>query len=196
MHPNDAASPDQIRRHIHQHLEELFGIEDSSSIELFAMLQRAAHSLRLHDAQHGDEFGLSGPRWGLLLRLLIEEEQGNHAGITPTTLSESQRVSKNTISALLRGLEAQGLIRRMLDATDLRAFRIQLTDAGRDYIRTDTPQRVENLNRLLTGLSRAEQEQLIVLLEKLQHSLRAGCEHPQGDPNLACTSLDQECFRP
>jgi DNA-binding MarR family transcriptional regulator len=98
---------------------------------------------------------------------------GNGTGLTPTALSQTQRVSKNTISSLLRGLEAQGFIRRTLDADDLRTFRIQLTPAGRAYLRSTAPGRMEELNRFLSGLSLEEKGQLTALLEKLQRTLLA-----------------------
>ena len=194
MHLHAGPSQDQVRIHIHDHLKTLFNIEDSSGIELFVMLQRAAHLSMLLDTQLGDDRELSAPRWRLLLRLLIEEELGNSTGISPTVISRSQHVSKNTISALLRGLEAQGLIQRTLDAADLRAFRIQLTQAGRDYLHSTAPRRIEGLNRLLSALTPQEREELTVLLEKLQRSLTEQC-HPQEDPDTAITqpgSLNQE----
>ncbi len=193
MHPHAGHNLDQLRIHIHDHLKTIFNIEDSSSIELFVMLQRVAHLSRLLDDQPSGDLGLSGSRWRLLLRLLIEEELGNGAGLTPTVLSHSQRVSKNTISALLRGLEAQGLIQRALDSADLRAFRIQLTQAGRDYLHNTTPRRLEGLNRLLSGLDPQEREQLTMLLEKLQRSLFGPIHHPnEGGSDLAPESPNQE----
>jgi DNA-binding MarR family transcriptional regulator len=186
---------DQVRTYIHDHLKALFNIEDSSGIELFVMLQRVAHLSRLLDAQPNGDMGLSGPRWRLLLRLFIEEELGNRVGLTPTVLSHSQRVSKNTISALLRRLEAQGLIQRALDASDLRAFRIQLTQAGRDYLHNTTPRRLEGLNSLLSGLDLREREQLTLLLDKLQRSLLAQYHNNEGDPDCAAETPDQECTR-
>ena len=171
MHPFAGPENDQIRGHIHDYLKKLFDIEDTSGIEFFVMLQRTAHLIRRLDDQSDEDLDISGPRWRLLMRLLIEEEVGSGTGLTPTVISQSQRVSKNTISALLRGLEAQGLIQRTLDSTDLRAFRIQLTPTGRDYLRKTAPERIQNLNRLLSGLDLAEQEQLTRLLEKLQSLL-------------------------
>lgn len=171
MHPFAGPENDKIRGHIHDYLKKLFDIEDASGIEFFVMLQRTAHLVRRLDDQSDEDMDISGPRWRLLMRLLIDEEIGSGTGLTPTVISQSQRVSKNTISALLRGLETQGLIQRTLDSTDLRAFRIQLTPAGRDYLRKTAPERIQNLNRLLSGLDLAEQEQLTRLLEKLQSIL-------------------------
>jgi len=195
MDPYAGPDRDHVHTHIHDQLKTLFNIEDSSGIELFIRLQRVAHLSRLLDAEPGDDMELSGPRWRLLLRLRIEEEQGNSAGMNPTVLSRSQRVSKNTISALLRGLETQGLIRRALDSADLRAFRIQLTQAGRDYLLNTTPRRLEGLNRLLSGLDPREREELTVLLEKLERSLWDHCHHNEGDPGCAPESSDQEYIR-
>ncbi len=195
MHLHTDSGWDQIRVQIHDHLKTLFNIEDSSGIELFIMLQRVARLSRLLDAQPCDDMGLSGPRWGLLLRLLIEEELGNRAGLSPTVLSRSQRVSKNTISALLRGLEAQGLIQRALDPADLRAFRIQLTPAGREYLHNATPRRVAGLRRLVAALTPQEQEQLTALLEKLQRALLEQYHPTEGDSDIVPDFLDQEYTR-
>lgn len=171
MHPHASPEWDPIRLKIHDHLKEFFNVENSSGLELFVLLQRTAHLSRLLDTQLGDEIDLSGPRWRLLLNLFIDEKMGNTAGLTPTVISQSQHVSKNTISVLLRGLEAQGLIQRTLDPNDLRTFRIQLTQTGRDYLQQNVPNRMENLNHLLSGLEADEQGQLTTLLGKLLRSL-------------------------
>lgn len=171
MQPKQPHDWDQIHNHIRQQLSALFAVEDTRGFELFILLQRAARLARALDSQPEDGIELSGPRWQVLLRLFIEGQAGGCTGLTPTDISRSQRVSKNTISALLRGLESQGLIQRTLDPADLRAFRIQLTDAGRDYVRANAPRRFAAIDRLLDGLTPAEQDQLIALLTKLQHSL-------------------------
>lgn len=160
-----------FREKVLKFTREVFKIEDTSGIELFGVLHRVAHISEVLDSQRFGDYALSGPRWRLLMRLLAEEHMGNQDGITPTALSHGQRVSKNTISALLRGLEEQGLIQRNLDPSDLRVFRIQLTDAGRDLLLNTAPQRLELLNQLLSGFRKEEVRQLIDLLEKLQSNL-------------------------
>ena len=116
---------------------------------------------------------LSGPRWFLLLRLYVEEERGKRLGLPPSYLSRCQDVTKNTISVLLRGLEEQGWIERRLDPDDRRVFRIRLTPAGRELIRTSAPVRLAHLNALVDDLGPEEKEQLIRLLTKLHRSLTA-----------------------
>ena len=108
-----------------------------------------------------------------MLRLYVEEVHGNMQGVSPTHLSHCQNVSKNTISALLRGLEEQGLVERALDPLDKRGFRIRLSQAGRDLLVNTTPRHLEHLNCLVSGLSPDERTQLIELLGKLQSALLA-----------------------
>jgi DNA-binding MarR family transcriptional regulator len=156
---------------LHQRAMELFEVEDATVFELFGKIQRVAQLCEILDYAQGDEITLSGPRWRIMLRLMIDEKIGVTEGVTPTMLSHSQRVSKNTISALLRGLEEQELIKRNLDPDDLRVFRIQLTDKGRDLIRKSAPDRIESLNRMFSTLTQDEKKQLLDLLEKLHQSL-------------------------
>lgn len=156
---------------LRQKLMVVFGLEESTAFELFGKIQRVAQLCEILDYTQGDEIELSGPRWRIMLRLLMDEQFGNTEGLTPTMLSHSQRVSKNTISALLRGLEEQELIKRDLDTNDLRVFRIQLTERGRDLIHKSAPDRIESLNRMFSSLTKDEKTRLLDLLEKLHQSL-------------------------
>ena len=162
-----------MQAHVRTQVRSLCGLDDTSGVELFSLMRMLMNLCAAIEAKTSGEDELSGPRWGLLLRLMAEEQRGNQAGITPTSLSHYQSVSKNTISALLRGLEEQGLIQRALDAEDYRVRRIQLTDAGRELVKTTAPKRMRHLNEMVSGLSGPECEQLIALLAKLFRSLMA-----------------------
>lgn len=171
MHDHGKQDREQMRARFYQTLITLFNIEDTNGIEIFSAIHRITHLGEMLDSQPPDELDLSGPRWRLMLSLLIQEQYGNTEGLTPTVLSHAQRVSKNTISSLLRGLEEQGLIQRNLDPKDLRIFRIQLTQAGRELILDSAPKRLEKLNQLVSGLTPVERTQIKQLLEKLLNSL-------------------------
>lgn len=162
---------EQFRRQVKDILQARFNIIDGSGLELLMTLHRVSTLSNTFDSQGQEQEGLSGPRWWLLLRLFFEEEIGNPVGLTPSFLSHSQRVSRNTISALLRGLEEQGLILRIMDPSDLRIFRIQLTSAGREMILRSAPGRIESLNRLYSVLSNDERESLQRILNKLNQTL-------------------------
>ncbi len=160
-----------MRERIRSSVHELAGRDaDSYGIELAAMLHLVA---RVYEAVNPVEKDgeISRSRWGILMRLMGEERQGRVEGVTPTYLSRCQNVSKNTISALLRGLEEQGLVTRQLDPIDHRLFRIQLTDAGRRIILDSAPRHVAYLNRLASELTLEERDRLMDLLARLFHSV-------------------------
>jgi DNA-binding MarR family transcriptional regulator len=157
----------------------LAGDVDTAGVELVRLVRIVANQSEAVVGEQLGKFGLSGPRWTLLVRLMAEEQRSEGRGASPTYLSRCQNVSKNTISALLRGLEEQGLIERVLDPDDRRVFRIHLTGAGQDLIRATATDNVRYFNRLVSGLSAAERSHLIELLVKLhgsmaQHSLLQG----------------------
>ena len=168
--PEDKPLPldriDRMRAHIREHIgpDHAFGVEIAS---LVRMIANQYENLEECDLESGS---LSGPRLGLLLRLMGEEKHGG-AGLTPTALSYGQNVSKNTISSLLRGLEEQGLISRELDPADRRIFRIRLSPKGRSLIEEIAPQRLRQLNQLADGLSQLEKQQLVDLLARLYCSI-------------------------
>lgn len=156
---------------IFQQVKDLFQIEDMRGAELLASMGRVMHLVTILDFQRFEQLDLSMPRWRVMLHLFMAERMGKSCGLTPTELSHFNEVSKNTVSALLRGLEEQGYIVRELDPKDLRIFRIHLSDAGRELMMRTTPQRIEAINQILDGLTGEEADQLTRLLNKLRLSM-------------------------
>ncbi len=152
-------------------LQNLAGDADLAGMELVRLIGMVANAYASAVDENLRDAGLSWPRLGLLLRLMAEERCGVAGGLSPTHLSHHQNVSKNTISALLRGLEEQGLIERTLDSDDRRVFHIRLTDAGRQIIQAHAPGHIGLMNELAAGLTAEERAQLTMLLGKLYRSL-------------------------
>ncbi len=174
MHVIDSKKIDHIqkvRSYIRSQVKDLVGLEDTSGIEVLSLVRMLMSLFEMAESQDQCQVDLSGPRWGLLMRLMAEEKLGQKGGITPTSLSHFQGVSKNAISSLLRGLEEQGYIQRTLDPGDYRIFRIQLTPAGRELVQSIAPKRLGYLNQLTSGLTAEEREELINLLTKLYQSV-------------------------
>jgi DNA-binding MarR family transcriptional regulator len=140
-------------------------------MELFRLVRMIANLYELLTHEFLRSVDVSGPRLAVLMSLWVEEVRGNDMGTPPTFLSRWQRVSKNTISSLLRGLEEQGLIERTLDREDRRVFRIRLTPAGRQLVKNTAPRHFAYLNEISAGLSTAERGQLAQLLRRLYGSL-------------------------
>ncbi|MCS6826053.1 MAG: MarR family transcriptional regulator [Caldilinea sp.] len=155
------------------HLERLLaqaGIESMHGIEMLHLVRMVAgaYDRMLNDVMRRQS--LSPPRWGILLRLWVEEQVSGEA-LNPTHLSHSQRVAKNTISDHLRALEEDGLIERTLDPNDRRQFKIHLTEAGRSLVKQATPVHARLLNETLAAFSTEEIVQLQQLLSRLYDSL-------------------------
>jgi DNA-binding MarR family transcriptional regulator len=156
-----------------------FGVEDTSGAELSRLVKLIATGYEtVFKARMKDE-GLSGPRWRILLHLYMAEEMGQ-PGVSPTELAKARSVSKNTVSSLLRSLEAQGLVTRAIAPHDRRSFIIQLTQEGRDLVRARSPQHLRLLNELASDLTPEERQELLRLLRKLHRSLIRHGGLPEG----------------
>ncbi len=68
------------------------------------------------------------PAYGSILVPLFEED-----GLRMGRLAERARLSKQTMTTMVRVLERAGLVERERDARDGRAFRIHMTDRAREF---------------------------------------------------------------
>ncbi|NMG67655.1 MarR family transcriptional regulator [Azoarcus indigens] len=92
-------------------------------------------------------------------------------GYDQTSLARALGMDKVTISHLLRGLEARGLVLRAATEQSRRGLAISLTDAG-SALRDQAEPRVERAYRqLLAPLGRSQQKQLLGLLHTLNTRL-------------------------
>ena len=102
------------------------------------------------------ETGLSPSRLSVLSVLVFGGPR------TPSELAAAEQVRLPTISALVRGLEEDGLVRRAADPSDGRVVRLSATAKGRRILERGRERRLDNLEQLLETLSR---EELRVLAE-------------------------------
>jgi DNA-binding MarR family transcriptional regulator len=172
--------PDPHAAAVRTMVRDLAGDVDTAGVELMRLVRIVGNQADAVINRQLAHSGLSGPRWTLLMRLMAEERRNDGRGASPTYLSRCQNVSKNTISALLRGLEEQGLVERVLDPDDRRVFRIHLTGAGRAVVQATAADSVGYYNRLVSGLTAAERAELIELLARLHGSMAQHC-HLEGE---------------
>ncbi len=71
------------------------------------------------------------------------------SGLTQKQLAEKLLVVKSNVSALIKKLEARGLVRRDCDPTDTRNKCLNLTDAGRQLVQ----QSFERQNRIIDAMA-------------------------------------------
>jgi MarR family transcriptional regulator, organic hydroperoxide resistance regulator len=72
-----------------------------------------------------EELGLTYPQWIAIVALWEEDDQ------TVSALGEKMFLESNTLTPILKKLEAMGYLRRRRDSTDERQVRVSLTEAGR-----------------------------------------------------------------
>ena len=81
-------------------------------------------------------------------------------------------VEQSTLSRALDQLQAEGLIRREVDAGDSRATRVEITEAGRARFETLWPRMAEAYARMFTGISEAERRAFVGTLGKILSNIR------------------------
>jgi len=148
-------------------MADIFSTEDMSKLELFRKLKAVSHLLSHLAGEYRKDVKLSQARMRLLIWLAVSDRMGNERGLLPSELSRFLGVSRNTVSALLNGLEEQGLIERHLHPTDRRRLIIRITPGGHDLVCARAPEFGAFVASLFEALSPEERATLLALLDKL-----------------------------
>jgi DNA-binding MarR family transcriptional regulator len=115
-------------------------------------LMKLARRLR-REAQSDDH------SWARLLMLGAIDRAGEDA--TPSHLAETENMRSSNLAAILRDLEADGLIVRIPDTKDRRKVYVRLTPTGQDVLYDNRAQRERWLaDAVKHALTEAEREQL------------------------------------
>ncbi len=114
-----------------------------------------------------EQFSTTLPRFDLLAQLERHRE-----GLKMNELSRLLMVTGGNVTAIVDQLEKEGLVERLDEPADRRAFRIRLTRAGGRGFGEMARAHEEWVVELLAGLSRREHEELLKLLAKVkQHAV-------------------------
>jgi len=154
----------------------LFGTSNLEGMEALYRLKRVSHLIGLLIATQHREDALSHARMRLLTHLVMGKLQGNDSGLLPSELSRFLGISRNTVSTLLNGLEAQGLIERHLHPDDRRQWLVRVTPEGEALIRARAPELAAFIGSLFDALTAEEQHTLMALLDKLYAELAQQAE--------------------
>jgi DNA-binding MarR family transcriptional regulator len=124
------------------------------------------HSLAIHLLRAvragDDESGLSGPRLSALSVIRFR------APISLTELAAAEHVTTPTMTRLVQALEAEGMVRREVDAADRRAIELRPTPRGARVLDAARKRRLDAMGALLEGLSADELralDRVVALLE-------------------------------
>jgi DNA-binding MarR family transcriptional regulator len=88
--------------------------------------------------------------------------------VTISALAAAEQVRVPTMSRLVAGLEADGLIRRVADPADRRVVHLTATAAGRALLHAGQRQRVATLAADVRGLTAAERRTLLTALPLIE----------------------------
>src|SRR5881394_1783392 len=107
------------------------------------------------------DFGTTLPRFDLMAQL-----ERYPQGLKMNALSELLMVTGGNVTAIVDQLEKEGLVERLDEPADRRAFRIRLTRNGERSFAEMAHDHEQWVVGLLSGLSRREQDDLLRLLAK------------------------------
>ena len=110
-----------------------------------------------------EEFGTTLPRFDLMAQLERYRE-----GLKMNELSRLLMVTGGNVTAIVDQLEKEGLVERLDEPDDRRAFRIRFTRSGHKAFAEMAREHEQWVVELLGGLSRREQEELLKLLAKVK----------------------------
>ncbi len=159
---------DEEKREKWRHFIQLLNADaDPRAIRLMDELRMVSHSLYQIGERSMSSAGLSFAQYRILLSLFFAEQVGGRNELNPSEISERQGTSRNTISALIRSLEEQGLVARQLDQHDRRKFNIRLTNAGRSLVHEHTGKHMQTIGDCFGALTAEEQDTLSFLLQKI-----------------------------
>ena len=109
------------------------------------------------------EFGTTLPRFDLMAQLERHRE-----GLKMNELSRLLMVTGGNVTAIVDQLEKEGLVERLDEPDDRRAFRIRLTPSGEKGFAEMARAHEQWIVELLGGLPRREQAELLKLLAKVK----------------------------
>jgi len=137
----------------------------TTSIQAYLEIRKTHDAIHRHVSQKLSQWGLSIPKYGVLMRLYDHEE------LYLTELSNLIFRGNSNITTLVNRLERDGLVERF-NGEDRRVKKIRLTRKGRTLIPKVISEYRAFLNRMMMkNLSAEEQQNLTKLLKKLRRSI-------------------------
>jgi MarR family transcriptional regulator, 2-MHQ and catechol-resistance regulon repressor len=134
------------------------------AMRLTRALVQAFDRWREADAPQIASYGLHPSEFDVLVHLGVEQPQ------KMTELAERTLLTKSNCTRVMKCLEAKGIARRARCPDSDREVLASLTPAGEALFRQVYPRHLGHLQRLYDSrLEEREQEQLIVLLNRLAH---------------------------
>ncbi|XXF78557.1 MarR family transcriptional regulator [Myxococcaceae bacterium GXIMD 01537] len=146
---------------LRKHAERFPELDISAIQSCLRVMQVGSDVQRAFEAGYA-RHGLSRGRFLLMMMLLRHAE-----GLRPAELAEVMGVTRATVTGLMAGLEKEGLILRREHAEDGRMALVRLSARGRQKLEGMLPDHYRRTAALMSGLSSAERQQLLALMDKM-----------------------------
>lgn len=172
MKPHDPLSKEHGERWT-AFMETLYPESDAQAARLLDEFRMVAHQVFRLSEISLESAGLSYAQYRILVSLLFCEWEGSCDGLNPSEISYQHGTSRNTISALIRNLEEEGLVERLLDDKDRRRFNITLTEKGRQKVRDHASRHIKQVDHVFSVLDAEKMETLRDLLRMLNQGATA-----------------------
>ncbi len=108
-------------------------------------------------------YGLSGAQYNLL-NIVAEADEG----LSQRELSDRLVVDRSNITGLIDRMETAGWVQRRDHPDDRRAYRVQLTPAGRALWREVTPHYLAVVEQVTRGITQRRQNEIVATLRQLE----------------------------
>lgn len=134
------------------------------AIEAFLNLLRVASDVLDATEDYFIEHGTSQGRFTVLCLL----NRNPDVPLCPADLAHRAGVTRATMTGLLQGLEAEGLLKRTSSNDDKRMFFVELTPKARRYLDSVLPDWFRRVGELMDNLNDKERLSMLKLLEKVR----------------------------
>ena len=132
------------------------------------VVAQVARLMRRSFDQRAREIGVTRPQW-LVLSVLHE-----HEGVKQGGLAEILEVEPITAGRMIDRMQEAGFVERRPDPADRRAWRLFLTDRGRELTGELEPLARDTSALALQGVSEEDKAHLLQTLEQMRMNLAPG----------------------
>lgn len=129
------------------------------------LLNDVSRLLRRNFHRRAEELGLSQAQWRALAYLSLQE------GVKQVTLAESLELQPMTVARLIDRLQEAGLVDRLPDPEDRRAFRLHLTAKAQPLIDRMWALAAETREEALAAIDEADKAVLMETLRRVKLNL-------------------------
>lgn len=137
---------------------------DWPSVEVLLNLIYTYDRVSVHFSKLMRDYGLSLPVFNILMILSRSERKG----LKQQEISKLLLVSRANVTGLMNGLLQKGLVKRMPNKKDRRAWLVSLTPKGESLLETYLPEHYAEIYRIFRSFNAKEKMHLSQLMSKLR----------------------------